>query len=107
MIGKKVTVVVDRPMGSVHPRYAGLVYPVNYGYVPDTVAADGEEQDAYILGVDAPVERFVGRVVAIVHRRDDGEDKWVVCPDGNNPSREEIERQVLFQEQYFDHEIWL
>ena len=32
-LNKIVTVKVDRPMGSRHPRH-GFIYPVNYGYIP-------------------------------------------------------------------------
>lgn len=105
MIGKTVTVTVDRPLGSFHPKHVDIYYPVNYGYIEGILAADGEEQDAYILGVDVPVEKFTGRVIAAIHRRDDVEDKWVVAPEGMVLSREEIGAAVHFQEQYFDTEI--
>lgn len=105
MIGKIIEVTVDRPMGSVHQRHKDLRYPVNYGYVKGILGGDGEEQDAYILGVDAPVASFVGRVVAIIHRLNDTEDKWVVAPDGVSFDKSEIERLVEFQEKYFDIEI--
>lgn len=105
MIGQRVTVTVDRPMGSAHPEHPGLIYPVNYGYVPGVMAPDGEEQDAYLLGLDAPVTEFTGRVIAIVHRLNDVEDKWVVAPDGQRFTRDEIRRQVNFVEQYFQTEI--
>ena len=107
MIGKTVTVTVDRPLGSVHPKHPDIVYPVNYGYVEGILAGDGEEQDVYVLGVDIPVTEFTGRVIAVVHRRDDVEDKWVAAPEGAAFSEEEIARFVHFQEQYFDTEIWL
>ena len=105
MIGQRVTVTVDRPMGSAHPEHPRLIYPVNYGYVPGVMAPDGEEQDAYLLGLDAPVTEFTGRVIAIVRRRNDAEDKWVVAPDGQRFTRDEIRRQVNFVEQYFQTEI--
>ena len=105
MIGKTVTVTVDRPMGSRHPQHRDMVYPVNYGYVQGIVAPDGEYQDAYILGVFAPVEEFTGKVIAVVHREDDVEEKWVVAPEGKNFTKEEIEEQVRFQEQYFQWEV--
>ena len=81
MIGDIVTVTVDRPLGSYHPKYKDMYYPINYGYIKGIIAPDGEEQDAYILGVDEPVERFTGKIVAIVHRYDDVEENWVVCPE--------------------------
>jgi GNAT superfamily N-acetyltransferase len=107
MIGPAVKVIVDRPLGSHHPKHDDIVYPVNYGYIPGIMAPDGEEQDAYILGIQEPVEEFEGRVIAIVHRKDDVEDKWVVSPEGMSFTKEEIIKQVAFQEQYFNSEIQL
>ena len=104
MIGKTVTVTVDRPLGTFHPKHPDIYYSVNYGYIKGIMAPDGEEQDAYILGVDIPVTTFTGKVIAIIHRRDDVEDKWVVAPEGMAFSKEEIERKVHFQEQYFQTE---
>ncbi|MBP3673988.1 MAG: inorganic pyrophosphatase [Oscillospiraceae bacterium] len=105
MIGKTVTVTVDRPLGSYHPKHPDLYYPINYGYVAGIIAPDGEEQDAYILGVDIPIEIFTGTVIAIIHRYDDVEEKWVVAPEGTAYTKEEIEAAVHFQERYFDSEI--
>lgn len=101
MIGKIVKVIVDRPMGSFHPKYKDLYYPINYGYVEGIIACDGEEQDVYILGVDRPVTEFVGKVIAIIQRLDDIEDKWVVAPENISFSKEEILIQTKFQEQFF------
>lgn len=104
-IGGTVTVTIDRPLGSVHPDYPDMFYPVNYGFIEGILASDGEWQDAYVLGVDVPVESFTGRVVAVIHRLNDVEDKWVVCPDGMRFEPEAIQRQVFFQERYYDSEI--
>ena len=90
MLSKPVKIIVDRPLGCHHPKHDDLVYPINYGYVEGVFAADGEEQDVYILGVDKPVASFTGRVIAIVHRRDDVEEKWVGAPDGMTFTEEEI-----------------
>lgn len=100
-----VKVVVDRAMGTKHPKHPDIVYPINYGYIPGIIAPDGEEQDAYILGVNEPVWEFEGEVVAIIHRFDDVEEKWVVAPVGSSFTKEEIEKQVAFQEQYFITEV--
>lgn len=105
VIGRTVTVTVDRPLGSHHPEHADLVYPVNYGYVEGVPAADGDDQDAYILGVDEPVGALAGRVIAVIHRFDDVEEKWVVAPDGMSYTPDEIARRVWFQERFFDTEI--
>lgn len=97
-----VEVKMDRMLGTKHPKH-GFVYEVNYGFIPNTVSGDGEELDAYVLGVDKPVETFVGRVIAVVHRTNDDDDKLVVVEDGKNFSDEEIEKVVAFQEQWFKH----
>jgi inorganic pyrophosphatase len=100
-LGKKVKVVVDRPMGSKHPK-GGFVYGANYGYVPDTRAPDGEELDAYFLGVDGPIGEGEGVCIAVIHREDDDDDKLVVVPEGVELADEEIMEAVEFQERYFD-----
>ena len=105
MIGNIVKVIVDRAMGTQHPKDPEMIYPINYGYIPGVIAPDGEEQDAYILGINEPVQEFVGKVIAIIHRFDDVEEKWVVAPVGSFFTKEEIEDQVAFQEQYFTTEI--
>jgi inorganic pyrophosphatase len=101
VIGRTVTVDVDRPLGSRHPEYPELFYPVNYGYIPGILAGDGEEQDAYILGVEEPVRTFTGRVIAVIHRLDDAEDKWVLAPAGSVYTAEQIAAATAFQERYF------
>ena len=105
MIGTIVKVTIDRPLGSHHPKYSNLIYPINYGYVDGIVAPDGEEQDSYVLGVNTALKEFTGKVIAIIHRNDDIEEKWIVVPDGLNYTDAEIIEQVHFQEQYFDYFI--
>lgn len=105
MLGEIVKVIVDRPLGSAHPDYPNLIYPVNYGYIEGIIAPDGEEQDAYIIGVKESLIEFVGTVVAIIRRIDDIEEKWCVAPEGIIFTREEIAEQVDFQEKYFKIEI--
>lgn len=104
MLGKMVR-VVDRPMGSYHPTHKDIYYSVNYGYVSGVIAGDGEEQDAYVLGVKQPLKEFVGNVIAIIHRIDDVEDKLVVAPNGVIFTKEQIEKQVHFQEKFFKTKI--
>lgn len=105
-LGKEVEVVIDRPIGSKHPKHS-FVYEANYGYIPDTKAPDGEELDAYVLGVEKPIESFVGKCIAIIHRLNDDDDKLVVVPklSDENMSDEEIRKATNFQEQFFQSEI--
>ena len=104
VLGKKVEVIIDRPLGSKHPRYH-FNYPVNYGHVKELKAPDGEYLDAYVLGVSKPLEIFKGKVIAIIERSDDNEDKLVVVPEGKNYSRKEIEKRIEFQEKWFNTRI--
>lgn len=102
-----VPVVIDRPLGNRHPKYPDLVYEVNYGYVPGTKAADGEEIDAYVLGEDKSLKNFTGQVIAIVGRLDDNEGKLVVAAPGCRFTAEEIEQQINFQEKYFRSKVMM
>ncbi|MFT4343872.1 MAG: inorganic pyrophosphatase [Candidatus Woesearchaeota archaeon] len=103
-LNKSVTVTVDRKLGSKHPKW-GFIYSVNYGYIEGIIAEDGSELDAYILGVDKPLEVFEGICIAIVHRFNDVEDKLVVVPIGVTLSDEEIMEKVDFQEKFFKSKI--
>lgn len=101
-------VSVDRPIGTRHPKHGTeIVYPINYGEIVGLVGGDGEYQDVYILGVSAPLRTFRGRIVAIIHRLDDVEDKWVTCPEGQSYTAEEIRAAVDFQEKYYHSELTL
>jgi len=105
MIGQIVKVIVDRPLGSNHPEHKDLYYPINYGFIEGIFAPDGEEQDAYILGVEKPVPEFTGKIIAVIRRFNDVEEKWVVAAENSVFSKEEIAEQVKFQEQFFETEI--
>ena len=100
-----VKVKIDRPYGSRHPKFPDMIYPLNYGYMEGIIGGDGEEQDAYILGIDTPLEEFEGEVIAVIHRKNDVEDKWVVAEKGKKFTKEEIVAATHFQEQYFDSEV--
>jgi inorganic pyrophosphatase len=100
-LGKIVKIKIDRPIGSKHPKH-GFIYDVNYGFVPDAKAPDGEEIDAYLLCVSEPVEEFTGKCIAIIHRKDDNDDKLIIIPENSkNISDEEISKSVNFQEKWF------
>lgn len=104
ILGETVTVTVDRPLGTYHPKHKTIFYTINYGYVSGIIAGDGAEQDAYILGVDVPIKSFTGKVIAVIHRFDDVEDKWVVAPENLILTETEIRKAVNFQEQFFQTE---
>ncbi len=100
-LGKTVQVTMDRPLGTTHPKH-GFVYDVNYGYIAGIKAPDGEDLDAYFLGVDTPLHTVEGVCIAIAHRRDNDDDKLIVVPEGVTMTDEEILSAIHFQEQWFD-----
>ena len=103
-LSKKVLVKMDRPMGCKHPNH-GFVYPVNYGYIPGTVSGDGEELDCYVLGEFKPLHTYEGKVIAIIHRLNDNDDKLVVVNENKYYSNEQIRALTEFQERFFESVI--
>ena len=99
-LNKIVKVEIDRPLGSCHPRHR-FKYGVNYGFIPKTKGSDGEEIDAYVLGVDRPLKEYTGICVAIIHRLDDNDDKLIILPEGEKISNQAIRKATFFQEKYF------
>jgi inorganic pyrophosphatase len=99
--GKHIDVLIDRPLGTTHPSYPELVMEVNYGYIPGTLAPDGHPIDAYVLGVDQPLERCTAKVIAVIRRRDDVEDKLVTAVAGDWDEAA-IVAATAFQERWFD-----
>ncbi len=104
-LGREVEVNIDRPLGSKHPKH-NFLYETNYGYIANTISPDGEELDAYYLGVDKTLKKAKGICIAVIHRTNDNDDKLVVVPESKAKMLdEEIERQTHFQEQWFKHII--
>jgi len=103
-IGKKVSVTIDRKLGSKHPKW-GFIYLNNYGYIPNTISGDGEELDAYILGIFEPVDTFEGICIAVLHRLDEDDDKLIIVPEGKNYTDEQINCLTEYQERFFKHII--
>jgi len=98
---KEVTVKIDRALGTRHPKH-GFMYMLNYGFIPNTINSDGEELDAYLVGVYEPVDEFNGKVIAVIHRTNDDDDKLVVAPKEKDYSDDAIRAMTEFQEQYFE-----
>ena len=103
-LDKILEVKIDRPLGSKHPKH-GFIYPVNYGYIPNTISGDGEELDCYVLGIHEPIETFKGKCIAIIHRLNDNDDKLIIAPENKSFSNNEIRVLTEFQEQYFKSKI--
>ena len=104
-IGKQVKVIIDRPIGSSHPDYPESIYLVNYGYLPNTISGDGKEIDCYILGENNSLKEYEGICIAVIHRKNDNDDKLIIAPKNKNFTNDEIRLLTNFQEQYFESEI--
>lgn len=100
-LGKEVSIEIDRPLGTRHPKH-DFMYMINYGYIPNTVSGDGEELDAYLLGEFEPVKESKGKVIAIIHRTNDDDDKLIVSKEGKEYSDDAIRALTEFQEKYFE-----
>ena len=100
-LGKEVSIEIDRPLGTRHPKH-GFMYMINYGYSPNTISGDGEELDAYLLGEFEPVKESKGKVIAIIHRTNDNDDKLIVSKEGKDYSDDAIRALTEFQEKYFE-----
>ena len=100
-LGKLVTMKVDRQLGSRHPKH-GFMYMLNYGFIPNTISPDGEELDAYLVGVFEPVEEYEGHVIAVIHRTNDDDDKLIVAPKDVDYSDDAIRAMTEFQERFFE-----
>lgn len=106
-LGQLVTVIIDRPVGFHHvTKGIHLDYTVNYGFLPGVTGGDGEEQDVYILGVSEPLETFHGRIIGVIRRKDDNEDKFVAAPDGVSFTAAQIQKEIYFVEKYFDSTVF-
>lgn len=103
-LGKTLTIRIDRQMGTRHPEH-GFIYPVNYGFLPGVISPDGEEMDAYLLGVFEAATEFTGVCIAVIHRLDDDDDKLVIAPRGKFYTPDQIRSLTEFQERYFVSEI--
>lgn len=99
-LGKTVTILIDRPVGSVHPKHDDIIYPINYGFIPGVLGGDGEELDVYLLGVDIPLSEFTGKIIGIVHRHNDIEDKLVMAPEETSFTAEEISGAAGFRNSF-------
>ena len=42
--GRFAKIVIDRPLGGVHPKHKEIIYGRNYGYIEGVLGGDGEEQ---------------------------------------------------------------
>ena len=67
-------ITLDRPKGSTHPRHASIIYPIDYGYINDTVGQDGDEIDIFVGSAGTGL---VGAIQTRDFRKGDEELKFI------------------------------
>ena len=67
-------ITIDRPYQSVHPDYPSIVYPINYGYINNTIGSDQEEVDIFIGTAN---NKLVAAILTTDFRKGDREWKWI------------------------------
>jgi len=105
-LGKTVTINIDRPIGSFHPKHPTIQYPINYGYIPGEIAPDNEELDVYLLDEQDTVKEYTGKIIAIIHRENDVEDKLIMAKNASY-TRKDLQAMTYFQEQFYKSTIEL
>ncbi len=103
-LAKTVTVSIDHPYGSFHPHLPDVTMPVNAGYVLESMDS-GELIDAYVYGIDEPLETYTGTVGAVIYRREDGRMRFAVVPKGMTLDHDALIASIAFAEQYHDTRI--
>lgn len=107
LLGETVDITIDRPILSCHPLHPDIVYEVNYGFIPNVYAFDNEEADVYLLGVTKPVKYYRAKIIAVINRLNDVENKFVAAPENYKFTKEKNRKAVWFQEKFFKTEIIL
>jgi hypothetical protein len=102
-LGKSISVLVDRPIGS---KDFGCVFPVNCGFIPINFYGKYVEMTTYILGVETPLHIYKGVAKAVIHRLDEDKDFLVVMPKEVEMTDQQIRQKVSFQEQNHKFEIY-
>ncbi|MBG81567.1 MAG: hypothetical protein CMJ39_12785 [Phycisphaerae bacterium] len=67
---KQRGVVIDRPSGSAHPDHPSIIYPIDYGHLPETLGGDGDEVDVWCGTAD---NGLVGIIITRDHVKQDRE----------------------------------
>jgi len=93
MLGRYVRVKVTRPLGFLDKK-SGVEYGLNYGEVDFVTTKKREKFQAYIMGINHPVNTFDGRVIAIFSKQ--GKRILIVAPKSKRFIVTEIEDALSF-----------
>ena len=80
-------IVIDRPKGSVHPKYPDFVYKIDYGYLKDTSSMDGGGIDVWVGSGDKKIDAIM--CIVDLMKRDSAIKILIGCT--------EEEKQMVYQ----------
>jgi inorganic pyrophosphatase len=87
-------IFIDRPKGTVHPRFPDMRYPFDYGYLKGTSGGDGNEIDVCLGTSDD--KRLSGVICTVDTRKKDTEVKLLIgC----------TEEEIKTIENFFNNDI--
>jgi inorganic pyrophosphatase len=84
------TLCIDRPKGTAHPRFPDFIYPLDYGYLEGTSAADGGGIDVWLGSL--PERRVTGILFTVDRMKRDAEMKILI---GCTPAEAQLALQTL------------
>jgi inorganic pyrophosphatase len=94
--GSRIKYEIDHETGLVHVDrvlYSPFHYPAEYGFIPNTLAPDGDPCDVLILinGTTYPGVVIHARPIGLLRMHDDkGQDDKVLCVADNDPSYDHV-----------------
>lgn len=105
LLGKTVTVIVERPYGSLDLRNEGEL-SVNCGYIQEEITMnDTDMKNACIVGVYQPVETFTGVVIGLVYHEEDSNIHAIVARNGELIDHDKVIQEIGMVEQYYHSRI--
>ena len=88
-------IIIDRPKGTVHPKYPDFIYKVDYGYLKNTSSMDGDGIDVWV-GSDSKKQLDAIMCIVDLTKRDSEIKLLIGCTDEENSSwvSDEIYRNI-------------
>ena len=96
LIDKEVNVIVDKPYGSLHSFYPDEIYTCNGGYV----LIDDDYYEAYVYGINEPVDDYQGKVIGIIYHEDNSE--YLIVSKDLNYDKNDVINTIAFEQQHYN-----
>ena len=96
----KSSISIDRPKGSIHPRYGEALYPLDYGYLENTTSSDGGGIDVWLGSLNSAVDNasaktLTGILCTFDTLKRDAEIKLLIgCTEDDIPVIREFHKEM-------------